>query len=276
MTNVLQKLKESKKYLLSVCPQFPKFAVVSGSGHSTLFKDFAIEKEISLGDIPNMPVPKVVGHVGKLAIGKLGATRVAWLQGRVHYFEGHKMEDVVFPYRLLAYSGAETFFLTNASGGLQKDMKPGDLVLVTDHLNMMGTDPLIGVNDPEMGTRFPDMTFAYDREINDMLLQTAKKNSISLRTGVYGALHGPSFETPAEIRMYRMLGADVVGMSTVPDVIALRHMNKRVVAISCVSNMAAGMTGEALDHESVLDTVKKSHPNLARLISDTINALGNA
>lgn len=267
-------LEDAKRYLLSELKTFPKFVIVLGSGLAGLLQEMEIEKEITYKHIPHMKVPSVEGHIGKLVVGKLNGTRVACMQGRLHYYEGHSMEEIVFPYRAFAIAGAEVFFLTNAAGGVHKTMKPMDLLLIEDHINLMGTNPLVGHNLERCGPRFPDMTYAYDRDLNKIVLAKAKKLKISLKQGIYLALHGPSYETPAEIRFYKSVGADVVGMSTVPEVIALNHMKKRVVAISCITNMAAGVTKERLVHDEVLENAKKVQSKFAKLVAESVKEMG--
>lgn len=268
MSDTLQKkLEEAKVELKKAVPDFPKYVIVLGSGLSGLLQKLKIEKEVLLSTIPHIRQLTVEGHVARLLVGDLDGTRVACMQGRLHYYEGYPMEDVVFPFRLFGYSGAEVFLLTNAAGGVHADMKPMDLMLVTDHLNLMGTNPLVGKNHDFLGPRFPDMTFLYDPKLREIFARTAKNMKMHLREGVYLALHGPSYETPAEIKMYRNMGADVVGMSTVPEAIALHHMGKRVVAISCITNMAAGVGKDPLVHTEVLENAKKIHGTFGDLVA---------
>jgi purine-nucleoside phosphorylase len=192
------------------------------------------------------------------------------MQGRLHYYEGYTLEQVVYPLRALAYSGCQTFILTNASGGLLSDMVPGDLVLISDHINLMGNNPLIGQNLEILGQRFPDMTEVYDKSIRKLLIAIAKEKGISLREGVYLGIAGPSYETPAEIQMYRKLGADLVGMSTVPEAIALKHMRKKVVALACVTNLAAGLEKGPLVHTDVLENAKKGQEAIHNILWSAI------
>src|SRR5262249_1146208 len=192
-------------------------------------------------EIPHFPEPSgVVGHAGELVLGRVGDARVAVLSGRIHFYEGRSMEEVVFPARLLAKLGIRAAILTNAAGGVRRTFKPGDLMLLTDHINGFGTNPLIGPNEDSLGQRFPDMSVVYDKVLRRLILSTARRLRVPLRQGVYIGLHGPSYETPAEIRACRTLGADAVGMSTVPEAIALRHIGVRVAGISTITNMAAG------------------------------------
>lgn len=251
----------------------PKIAIVLGSGLSAAVDRVDVKCEIDDADIPGWPRSTVQGHSGRLVLGMLEGVPVLVQQGRVHYYECGDMQEVVFPTRVFAALGAKTLFVTNASGGINVDIAPGSLVAVTDHINFMGSNPLIGPNDDAMGPRFPDMTYAYDREHLDLLLAAAKEMGISLRKGVYAAFTGPSYETPAEIRMARTMGADVVGMSTVPEVIAANHAGMKVVAVSCVSNHAAGVTADRLRHEDVLARMRLASGSLASLIASFVRSI---
>lgn len=271
--NMIDKLEEARASVTKKIPNFPEFLIVLGSGLSGLLDEIKVEAEIPYSEIPHLSKTTVEGHVSRLLIGELNGTRVACMQGRLHYYEGLKMEDVVFPFRCFALCGAQVFWLTNAAGGLHPEMKPSDLVLIRDHLNLMGTNPLVGKNIDSFGPRFPDMTHVYDVELSDCIATTAKRLGTSLREGVYVGLHGPSYETPAEIKMYRAFGGDVVGMSTVPEAIALHHMGKRVVAISCVTNLAAGVSPTPLVHSEVLENAKKIHSSFLKLVSESLKEM---
>ncbi len=273
MKTTLEKIQEARNYVSSKVQKFPGFLIVLGSGLATILNELEVETEVSYSDIPHLSQSTVQGHVSRLLVGKLGGVRVACMQGRLHYYEGLKMDDVVFPFRTFALCGAKVFFLTNAAGGLHPEMNPADLVLIQDHLNLMGTNPLIGKNLDELGPRFPDMTHLYDPELREIVLDAAKKLNINLRQGIYVGLHGPSYETPAEIKMYRGLGGDVVGMSTVPEAIALHHMGKRVVAVSCVTNLAAGVGSTPIEHSEVLEIAKKVQVPFCSLVKESIKAM---
>lgn len=273
MKSYFEELQEAKKFIDSKVEVFPKFLIVLGSGLATILNELKVETEVSYKDIPNLKQTTVEGHVSRLLVGKLGGVRVACMQGRLHFYEGLKMEEVVFPFRVFGLCGAEVFFLTNAAGGLHSDMKPADLVLVRDHLNLMGTNPLVGKNMDSLGTRFPDMTYLYDPELRKIISNTAERLKTPLRQGVYVGLHGPSYETPAEIKMYTILGGDVVGMSTVPEAIALHHMGKRVVAVSCVTNLAAGVSPTPLEHAEVLETAKKVQATFCALVKESVKEM---
>lgn len=270
---MMKQIEEAKREILKRCPSFPRGLIVLGSGLGSLLNEMEIENEISFDEIPHFKKATVAGHSGKLVVGKLGNARVACLQGRLHYYEGYSMQEVVFPFRVLAQTGAEVFFLTNAAGGVHPEMNPGDLMLVTDHLNCMGSNPLIGKNEDGLGPRFPDMSEVYNSELGKILLNIAKQQNLSLRKGVYAAVHGPSYETPAEVQMMKKLGADVIGMSTVPEAIALNHMGKKVVAVSCITNLAAGVSKSALDHEEVLVVAKKVQKSFGYLVKEFFNAI---
>jgi purine-nucleoside phosphorylase len=216
----------------------------------------------------------VVGHAGNLCLGRVEGVPVACLQGRVHLYEGHEPERVVFGVRLLARLGCRAVLLTNAAGGLEPGWAPGDLMLITDHLNLMGKNPLAGPNEASLGPRFPDMTEAYDRELGELARDAAHATGVNLREGVYAGLLGPTYETPAEIRMFRLLGASAVGMSTVPEVIAMRHMGVRTAAISCITNLAAGLSPTKLDHSEVEATANRTRDRFTALLSAWVARVG--
>jgi purine-nucleoside phosphorylase len=270
----MEKLRAAKAFLLERCPVFPKIVIVLGSGLGAALGSMPIEVEIPYAEIPHLKPASVEGHRGRLLIGKIGGVRIAAMQGRLHFYEGLSMADVVFPFRALALAGGDTFLLTNASGGLKTDMAPLDLMLIRDHINLMGTNPLIGRNLEELGPRFPDMTHVYDSELSEILVQAARQTGLRLREGVYVGIHGPSYETPSEIKMYQMLGGDAVGMSTVPEAIALRHMGKRVAGISCITNLAAGVSASLLAHAEVLENAKLVYTAFYKLLSEAVAAMG--
>lgn len=245
----------------------PRVGVVLGSGLGAFADSLEGLVKVSYSEIPHMPVSRVAGHAGNLCFGKVRGVDVVCMQGRVHPYEGHSMTTVVHGVRTLAKLGVTTVLLTNAAGGVNTSFQAGDLMIVADHLNLMGTSPLIGVNDDALGTRFPDMTTAYDPSLRAKLEEIGKREGIALRSGVYAGLLGPSYETPAEIRMLRALGADAVGMSTVTETIALRHMGVRVGALSCITNMGAGISGEKLDHKEVEETARTRRADLQKLLS---------
>ena len=252
----------------------PQVGLVLGSGLGAFADSLTERVAVPYKDIPHMPSTTVSGHAGQLCLGQVHGVSVACLQGRAHMYEGHDPADVVFGVRLLARLGCFAVLLTNAAGGIRNSFHPGSLMLISDHLNLTGRSPLMGRNNPELGPRFPDMTRAYDPRLSKLARETAADLSIPLEEGVYAALLGPSYETPAEIRMLRGLGADAVGMSTVPEVIALRHMSVRCAAISCITNMAAGMTAATLDHSEVEKTAGQVRDSFVKLLSGWIKRIG--
>ena len=252
----------------------PRVGVVLGSGHSAFAERLAAATVIPYREIPEFPVSAVEGHPGKLFVGELpapgGAVPVAILQGRVHGYEGWSPEDVAFGARLLCRLGVRALLLTNASGAVNPELAPGDLVRITDHLNLSASNPLTGPNDPRLGPRFPDLGDAYHPGLGELLEAAAARTGVALKRGVYACLAGPSYETPAEIRMLRLLGADLVGMSTVPEVIAARHMGVPACAVAMVSNMAAGLGETPLSHAEVTAAGERVRETLGRLLSAAI------
>jgi len=246
-------------------PEWPKVAIVLGSAQAAVAEAVTDRVVIPYGEIPGWPVPRVVGHAGELIVGQAGGKRVAVLSGRVHLYEGWTPQQVVFGVRVMGLLGVKVLILTNAAGGIRETYRPGMQVFLTDHINLQGMNPLTGPNDDSLGPRFPDMSEAYDRELLALARQTARELGMETGEGVYAAMLGPSFETPAEIRYLRTIGADLAGMSTVAEVIAARHMGMRVLAISTVTNMAAGMQAR-LSHEEVLETGKASAAELKRFL----------
>ena len=232
----------------------PKIGLVLGSGLGAFADSLSDATRVPYADIPSFPQSTAIGHAGRLVIGNAGHVPVAAMQGRVHLYEGYSAQEVSFPIRVFARMGIKTVILTNAAGGINLGYSQGALVLIRDHINLQGTNPLVGANDDRFGVRFPDMTQAYSRAFREIAREEAAKQSLILHEGVYAALLGPSFETPAEIEYLRRVGADLVGMSTVAEVIAARHMGLNVLAISCVTNMAAGILDQPLSHAEVMET----------------------
>ena len=266
MTSADGQLAAARDALSKQGVQAPDVGVVLGSGLGAFGDQLEGLHKIPYSDIPHMPQSGVVGHAGNLCLGRVGPARVACLQGRVHLYEGHALDRATFAVRLLAELGCRAVVLTNAAGGVNEGFSPGDLMLISDHLNLTARSPLIGPN-PEGLPRFPDMTEAYDPEIRQAARSAAQERGVTLREGVYAALLGPSYETPAEIRMLRTLGADAVGMSTVIEVLALRHRGVRVGAMSCITNLAAGMSGQPLDHAEVEQIAKQSRENFVGVLA---------
>jgi len=243
----------------------PTLAIVLGSGFHHVLTGLRVEKKIPYAKIPGFPQPTVNGHAGELYFGQLGGTPVLVLNGRAHFYEGHTMEQVTFAVRMLAAFGIRDALLTNAAGGINKQFRPGDFMVLTDHINLMGVNPLCGVATPGR-PRFVDLTAAYDATLHRLLIRAGKAAGLKLRRGVYLAVSGPSYETPAEIRAFARLGADVVGMSTVPEVIAARQCGLNVAAVSCVTNLAAGISKTALSHSEVLETARRVKKSGAALL----------
>jgi len=261
------KVKEAVAYIEKNTVSKPDVAVILGSGLGKLAEKVTDRHVIAYADIPYWPRSTAPGHAGKLILGNLEGHAAAVMQGRVHYYEGYTMEEVTFPVRVLGSLGIRALIATNASGCINTDIPVGTITVIEDHINYMGTNPLIGENNDEWGPRFPDMTAAYDREFIKDIEKAADSIGVKIAKGVYIAFCGPSFETPAEIRMARVMGADLVGMSTVPEVIAAAHMGIRVCGISCAANYAAGITDKKLSHEEVLDSMNRTADSLCALIS---------
>ncbi len=252
----------------------PRIGVVLGSGLGAFADMLDDSLKIPYRDLPHMPASGVSGHAGNLCFGRVANVPVVCMQGRVHLYEGHSIDKVVHGVRTMARLGVRAVLISNAAGGLEPSWSAGDLMVVTDHLNLTGTSPLVGPNDDTLGPRFPDLTDAYDPDLRASLHAVARDARIQLREGVYAAQLGPSYETPAEVRMLRMLGAQAVGMSTVHEVIALRHMGVRVGALSCITNLAAGLSPHRLDHVEVEATARSRHDSIAALLSGWIARAG--
>jgi purine-nucleoside phosphorylase len=256
-TDPFTRAESAAAFVLSQTPLRPKIGLVLGSGLGSFADDLTDAVRISYAQIPSFPRSTAIGHAGQLVIGKSGSVPVAVMQGRVHLYEGYSAAEVAFPTRVLGRMGIRALILTNAAGGINTAYGQGALVMLRDHINLQGQNPLTGANDERFGHRFPDMSYTYSKRFREIALDEAKKNAITPHEGVYAALAGPSYETPAEIRYLRTIGADLVGMSTVPEAIAARHMGIELLAISCVTNMAAGTTDQPLNHEEVLATGRR-------------------
>jgi purine-nucleoside phosphorylase len=245
----------------------PKVGIVLGSGLGAFADRLESRVAIPYEDLPHFPKSSVVGHAGKLVLGEIGGEPVVAMQGRVHYYEGFSASQVVFPIRVLCALGIHTLVVTNAAGGINRELAPGDLMAITDHLNLSGFNPLVGPNDERFGPRFPDMSEPYGRALTRAIVDCGRKLGTPVREGVYAVLSGPSYETPAEIRMLRTLGADAVGMSTVPEVIAARHMGVQVAGVSCITNLAAGIGEQPLSHEEVSETASRVREVFCQLLA---------
>ncbi|MBC8029154.1 MAG: purine-nucleoside phosphorylase [Pyrinomonadaceae bacterium] len=251
----------------------PRIAIVLGSGLGGFAEEFGDAVAIPYREIPGFVSSTAQGHVGSLIIGKVDNIPVAAMQGRVHFYEGYSLEEVTFPIRTLKLLGIDTLILTNAAGGIDVQLTQGALMVISDHLNLMGVNPLRGANDERFGPRFPDMTEVYSRELQELVTQEARVLGTTVRRGIYAALAGPSYETPAEIHMLRAFGADAVGMSTVPEAIVARQMEMNVIGISCITNMAAGISEQTINHQEVMETGEKVRITFTQLLRRIITKL---
>jgi len=252
----------------------PQVGVVLGSGLGNVLKSIDVDTEIPYADIPGAKASTVVGHQGKMILGRAGKVPVVVLSGRMHFYEGYDMREVTLLARVVGRLGIRKLVVTNAAGGVNTSFKPGDLMLISDHINLMGVNPLRGPNIEELGQRFSDMSEAYPESLRKLARDVARENGIMVQEGVYLALSGPTFETPAEIRAFRTLGADAVGMSTVPEVIVMSHMNIPVLGISCITNMAAGILKQKLGHEEVMETTARVEKEFTQLIAGVLTRMG--
>ena len=252
----------------------PDVAIVLGSGLGDYGKEIKVVAELPYEEIDGFPVSTVKGHAGKFIFGYVGNTKVVCMQGRVHYYEGYPITDVVLPTRLMKMMGAKILFLTNASGGVNPEFKAGDFMMMTDHISIFAPNPLIGANIEELGTRFPDMSEIYDKDLRDIIEETAKEHEIEIKKGIYAQLTGPSFESPAEIQLLHKLGIDAVGMSTVVEAIAANHMGMKICCISFVSNLAAGMNPNPLTHEEVQEAADEAAPRFKKLVTEVVKKFG--
>lgn len=270
---MLKKFEETKQYIENAITDKPEVGIILGSGLGFLVEEIQNPVLLPYTNIPHFPVTTVEGHQGQLAIGKFENKSVVMMQGRFHYYEGYSMEDVVYPVRVMSQLGIKNLIITNAAGGVNVDFQPGDLMLINDHINLMGANPLIGPNIRQFGDRFPDMSEAYNLKLRELARSTAKDLSIQVQEGVYAGVTGPSYETPAEIRYMRIIGADAVGMSTVPEVIVANHMGINVLGISCITNMAAGVLPEKLNHDDVVEVANKAKDTFIKLVKGVCNKL---
>lgn len=260
-------MNEAIARIRSIVQAQPKIGAVLGSGLGAFADTLSGRVEIPYAQIPGWPQSSAAGHAGKLVLGKIGDLDVAVMSGRVHLYEGYTPQQVTFGVRALAQLGARSLVFTNAAGGINLAYSQGSLVLISDHINLQGSNPLTGPNDESLGPRFPDMSEAYSAKYREIAKQVARELNVTLQEGVYAAMLGPSYETPAEIRYLRAIGADLVGMSTAPEVIAANHMGLRALAISCVTNMAAGILKQKINHEEVLETGRRVRDTLVRLLT---------
>ena len=274
MNPVFEKLMKCYKCVREKTDFVPDVAIVLGSGLGEYAKQIDVVFELPYSEVEEFPVSTVPGHAGKFIFGYVEGVPVVCMKGRVHYYEGYPITDVVLPTRLMKLMGAKILFLTNAAGGVNTSFHAGDLMLIRDHIACFAPNPLIGPNIDELGVRFPDMSRVYDRELQEIIRDTAKEQRVYLQEGVYAQLTGPSFESPADIRMMRVLGADAVGMSTVVEAIAANHMGMRICGVSCISNLAAGMTENPLTHEEVQEAADMAAPNFTSLVTESVKKMG--
>lgn len=265
-----EKIQTAVKFLNSKSELRPQIAIVLGSGLGAFAEQVDGRQVIPYSEIPNFPQSTVEGHSGNLVLGRTNGIEIAVMQGRVHYYEGYSMKEVTFPTKVLARFGVNRLILTNAAGGVNKRFKPGRLMVIEDHLNLQSTNPLLGPNETRFGPRFFDMSEAYNKKMRTVAFAAARKLKLTIHRGVYAGLSGPSYETPAEIRMLRILGADAVGMSTVSEVIIANHMGVRCLGISCITNMAAGVLKQKINHEEVMLTGERVKNDFIRLLREII------
>jgi len=272
MNPVYEKLLGCYESIKDRIPFTPKVALVLGSGLGNYADSIDVKAEIDYHDVKDFPISTVPGHAGKFIFGYVDNVPVVCMKGRVHFYEGYPISDVVLPARLMKMMGAEILFLTNASGGINSSFSAGDFMMLTDHISIFAPNPLIGQNIDELGTRFPDMSHVYDVELQDKIRTAAKANNIKLQEGIYCQLTGPSFESPAEIKMLGKMGVDAVGMSTVVEAIAANHMGMRICGISCVCNLAAGISPTPLTHDEVQEAANNAAPKFEKLITESIKS----
>ncbi|MED3563211.1 purine-nucleoside phosphorylase [Bacillus xiapuensis] len=268
-----EKIQNAAEFLKGKYSKTPKIGLILGSGLGVLADEIVDSVKIPYSEIPNFPISTVEGHAGQLVFGSLSGAEVVAMQGRFHYYEGYSMDKVTFPVRVMKALGVEMLIVTNAAGGVNESFTPGDLMIITDHINFMGTNPLIGPNDSNLGVRFPDMSEAYTKELRGIAKEIAGNLNIAIKEGVYVGFTGPVYETPAEIRMARVLGGDAVGMSTVPEVIVARHGGLKVLGISCITNMAAGILDQPLSHDEVIETTEKVKSNFLLYIKEIVKRI---
>ena len=267
------KIKKASEFILNKSKYKPEIGLILGSGLGSLADSIENPEFYPYEEIPNFPVSTVEGHEGRLVIGMLNGKCVIAMQGRFHYYEGYHFNEVTFPVRVMKLLGVETLIVTNACGAVNTEFKPGDLMIITDQINFSGDNPLIGRNLDEFGPRFPDLSNAYTKDLIDNAKEVARKLNIDIKTGVYMMFSGPTYETPAEVKMSRILGADAVGMSTVPEVIVAAHAGMKVLGISCLTNMAAGILDQPLNHEEVMETSARVKEKFTTLMNEIIKTI---
>lgn len=270
---MLEKINQTTEFIQKQIDFSPEIGIILGTGLGNLTNEIDVKYKIPYADIPNFPVSTVEGHSGQLIFGILGNKKVVAMQGRFHYYEGYTMKEVTFPIRVLKMLGIKMLLLSNASGGVNPDFKVGDMMIIRDHINMMGDNPLLGKNDDHLGPRFPDMHIPYDKKLLEKGIEIAKKNNVNYQVGVYVAVTGPTYETPAEYKMFRIIGGDAVGMSTVPEVIVARHMNIPCFAVSVITDLGVeGMIVE-ISHQEVIEAAKATEPKMTAVIKELIESV---
>ncbi len=272
-TLMYERIEEAAAAVRARCGELPTAAIVLGSGLGDFADTLLDALAMPYDELPHWPTSRVIGHAGRLVLGTVGGRRIAALSGRAHFYEGHDLGTVVFATRVMARLGVTQMILTNAAGGINTGFAQGALMIIDDHINLLGSNPLVGPNDERFGPRFPDMTEVYSSRLRGIADATAKARGIPVAHGVYVAVHGPSYETPAEIRYLRTIGADAVGMSTVPEAIAARHMGVEVLGISCITNMAAGVLPQPINHAEVLETTRRVRGSFVSLLEGIIERL---
>lgn len=270
---MLKKIKETVDFILSQIDHKPNVGIVLGSGLSGLINEIETEHTLAYEEIPNFPVSTVEGHHGKLIFGRLGSKNIVAMQGRFHYYEGYTMQEIAFPVRVMKMLGIDLLILSNASGGVNPDFEIGDMMIITDHINLLPSNPLIGANEESFGPRFPDMSEPYDAHLIHKAIKIARKHNIKYKTGVYAAVSGPMYETPAEYRFIRIIGADAVGMSTIPEVITARQMDLPCFAISVITDL--GVEGKIVEvsHTDVIEAASQVEPKVTMLIKELLAGL---
>jgi purine-nucleoside phosphorylase len=268
-----EKVEEAAAAVRGRCGTLPQTAIVLGSGLGDFADTLLDAIATPYGELPHWPASKIVGHAGRLVVGDVSGRRIAALSGRVHFYEGHDLATVVFATRVMGRLGVKQLILTNAAGGINTTFAQGALMVIDDHINLLGTNPLVGPNDDRFGPRFPDMSDVYSARLRKIADEAARARGVPISHGIYVALHGPSYETPAEIRYLRTIGADAVGMSTVPEAIAARHMGLEVLGISCITNMAAGVLPKPLVHDEVMETARRVRGSFIALLEGIIERL---
>lgn len=270
---LIEKIKESTAFIRTKTKVNPQVGLILGSGLGVLAEEIENAVKIPYGDIPHFPVSTVAGHKGQLVIGDLSGKKVIAMQGRFHFYEGYDLKDVTFPVRVMKALGVKQMIVTNAAGGVNTSFEPGDLMIIEDHINLMFRNPLIGPNEEAFGVRFPDMSEAYSKHLIQKAKEVGDKLKINLKQGRYMGLTGPTYETPSEVKMIRQLGADAVGMSTVPEVIVARHASMEVLGISCITNMAAGILPNPLSHDEVIETTNLVQEKFLSLIRQIVEEI---